>query len=147
MRKTRGGVYLRPAAKYTTGPTGWMKEASTQAAFGPRTWLAGRLARSRIAATVITTSSAPATQMVRFWRVLSSDHFLFATFRGYAQARASWPARAAVMRAFRRRQLPSEEVTAMPAVAIRQSTSRSTAWSPYSTTLRAPVSAESANAS
>ena len=108
MRKTKGDAYLRPAAK-TTGPTGWMKEASTQAAFGPRTLLAGRLARSRIAAAVITASAALATQMARLWRVLRSDHFLFATFRGYAQARASRPARAAVMHAFRRRRLPSEE--------------------------------------
>lgn len=107
LRRTGCGAYLRPAAKYATGPTGWMNEASTQAAFGPRTLLAGRLARSRIAATVITASSTPATQMVRLWRALSSDHFFLATFRGYAQARASWPARAAAMHASHRRQ-PAE---------------------------------------
>jgi hypothetical protein len=96
--KRRGDAYLRPAVKYTTGPTGWIKQASNQAAFGPRTSLAGRLARSSMAATVVTASSAPATRMVRLWRALSSDHFLFATFRGYTQARACWPARAARVR-------------------------------------------------
>jgi hypothetical protein len=76
------------AAKYTTGPIGWMKTATVHAAFGPRIRSAGRLARSRNAAAVITSSSAAAPQMAHFCVVVASDHFFLAIVAAYRSGRA-----------------------------------------------------------